>query len=190
MNAVLDLPVVAGEIQQTLRRALRAHDVVADGSLLLALPLADRLAPADGLEAGPVVSAAAICSANPAASPRRARPSRCASRRARDRRQHAGKKAFPPAPRGRRTTPARPRGASSGCPPPAGRSPRPSPRPAPTLRAACASRRPSACARPAPESPRAWDRRDLVRLPVDLDLAENESRPGLERLHRMQRRLA
>ena len=52
-EAVLDLTVVAGELQRPLRRDLRAHDVVADGSLLLALPLADRLDLADGLEAGP-----------------------------------------------------------------------------------------------------------------------------------------
>ena len=55
MEAVLDPPVVAGEFQQPLRRDLRAHDEVADGSLRLALPLADCLDPADGLEAGPIM---------------------------------------------------------------------------------------------------------------------------------------
>ena len=55
MDAVLDLPVVAGGLQQPLRRDLRAHDAVSDGPLLFALPLADRLDPADGLEARPIM---------------------------------------------------------------------------------------------------------------------------------------
>ena len=33
---------------------------------------------------------------------------------------------------------------------------------------------------------KAGDRRGLVRLPVDLHLAENEAGPGLESLHQMQ----
>ena len=55
MQAVLDPPVAADELRQPLRRNLRAHDEVADGPLRPALPLSDRLDPADGLEAGPAV---------------------------------------------------------------------------------------------------------------------------------------
>ena len=43
MEAVLDLPMVAGEFQQPPRWNLRAHDEGADGSLRLAIPLAGRL---------------------------------------------------------------------------------------------------------------------------------------------------
>ena len=57
VEAILDPPVVARELRQPLRRKLRAHDAGANGLLRPALQLADGLDPADGLEAGPIMSA-------------------------------------------------------------------------------------------------------------------------------------
>ena len=68
-EAILDPPVVAREFQQPLRRNLRAHDAGADGLLRPALQLANDLDPADGLEAGPIMSPAA--GPSPTTTPRR-----------------------------------------------------------------------------------------------------------------------
>ena len=182
VEAILDPPVVARELQQPLRRNLRAHDVVADGPLRPALQLADGLDPADGLEAGPIMPVL-----QPADIVRDRRDTRfdapvpavnLLTRKHFLLRLGIGEPDLNVLVE-RSLVALRRQYVISAL------------LHDPRRRLALAVHRVGRRRAPVQiqKLQKRGDRRDLVRLPVDLDLAENESGPGLERLNQMQRGL-